>query len=139
MSSPIVAGCGVNASRPAAAASGSSTRPPRVKPNPVTVRSSRPATGRAPTRVMVANPAPDSTASPALASTAVSGYPPPGRPTSRPRPARASPVVAAACRPGRRLPVSRPVSRSAASTMTGALPMVSSVARLTEVIDTAVK
>jgi hypothetical protein len=84
---------------------------------------------------MVANPAPDATASPALASTVVSGYPPPGRPTSRPRPARASPVVAAARRPGRR----RPVSHSAASTMTGALPMVSRVARLTEVIDTAVK
>jgi hypothetical protein len=131
----MLAGCGVKLSRPAAAASGSSTRPPRVKPNPVAARSSRPATGRALTRVMAANPAPDATASPALASTAASGYPPPGRPTSRPRPARASPVVAAVRRPGR----CRPVNCSAASTMTGALPMVSSVARLTEVIDTAVK
>jgi hypothetical protein len=135
ISSPMAAGSGVNVSRPAAAASGISSSPPSVKPSPVAARSSRPATRRVLISVMAANPAPDVTASPALASTAVSGYPPPGRPTSRPRLARASAVVAAARRPGRR----RPASVSAASTMTGALPMVSSVARLTEVIDTAVK
>ncbi len=72
---------------------------------------------------------------PALASTALSGKPPDGSPASRTRPVSASPVAQ---------PVSRPIGReprthSAASTRTGALPIVTRVARLTEVSDTAVK
>ena len=71
---------------------------------------------------------------PALASTAVSGKPPDGRPASRTRPVSARPVAPPASRPAR-----LPRTRSAASTRTGALPMVTSVARLTEVSATAVK
>ena len=104
-----------------------------MKPNPVTVRSSSPGTGREPTRVTAAKPAAASMAMPALASTAVSRKPD-GRPTSRPRPVTARPVVAAANRP-----VRRPVTRSAASTMTGAAPMVTRVASGTDVSATAVK
>jgi hypothetical protein len=104
-----------------------------VKPKPVTVRSSRPGTGREPVRVIAAKPAAASTAMPALASTAVSPNPE-GRPTSRPSPVTARAVVAAACRP-----VGWPVTRAAASTMTGAEPIVTSVASGTEVSETAVK
>jgi hypothetical protein len=70
---------------------------------------------------------------PALARTAVSANPE-GRPTSRPSPVTARAVVAAACRPP-----GRPVARSAPRTMTGAAPIVTSVASGTEVSDTAVK
>jgi hypothetical protein len=105
-----------------------------VKPNPVTARSSRPATVRVLTRVTAAKPAAASTAMPALARTAVSRNPD-GRPTSSPRPVTASPVVRTASRPA-----GRPVTtRSAPSTMTGAAPIVISVASGTEVSDTAVK
>jgi mRNA-degrading endonuclease toxin of MazEF toxin-antitoxin module len=104
-----------------------------VKPKPVTVRSSRPGTGREPVRVTAANPAAASTAKPALARTAVSPNPE-GRPTSSPSPVTARTVLAAACRPP-----GRPVTRAAASTMTGAAPIVISVASGTEVSDTAVK
>ena len=103
-----------------------------VKPNPVMVRSSRPATGRMLIRVIAAKPAAASTAMPALARTAVSRNPD-GRPTSSPRPVTASPVVRTASRPG------RPIARSAPSTMTGAAPIVISVASGTEVSDTAAK
>jgi hypothetical protein len=104
-----------------------------VKPKPVTARSSRPGTGRELTMVTVAKPAAASTAMPALARTAVSRNPD-GRPTSRPRPATARPVVRTA-----RRPPGRPVTRSAASTRTGAAPIVISVASGTEVSATAVK
>jgi len=104
-----------------------------VKPNPVTVRSSRPATGRVLTRVIAAKPTAASTAIPALARAAVSRNPD-GRPTSSPRPVTASPVVRTA-----RRPAGRPARRSAPSTMTGAVPIVISVASGTEVRDTAVK
>jgi hypothetical protein len=106
-----------------------------VNPKPVAVRSSRAATGRALISVSVANPAAARTARPALASTARSGIPPPGRPTSRLRPISARLVAQPASRPIRR----RPRARSTASTMTGALPMVTRVARLTELSDTAEK
>ena len=104
-----------------------------VKPNPVTARSSRPATGRMLIRVIAAKPAAASTAMPALARTAVSRNPD-GRPTSRPRPVTARPVVKTASRPA-----GRPVTRSAPSTRTGAAPIAISVASGTEVSDTAVK
>jgi hypothetical protein len=104
-----------------------------VKPKPVTVRSSRPGTGREPVRVIAAKPAAESTAMPALASTALSPNPE-GSPTSKPSPVTARAVVAAACRPA-----GRPVTRDAASTMTGAEPIVTSVASGTEVSETAVK
>jgi hypothetical protein len=104
-----------------------------VKPKPVTAASSSPGTGLEPVSVTAAKPAAASTAMPALASTAV-WLNPDGNPTSRPRPIRASPAAAAASRP-----VPRPVSRSAPSTMTGAVPMVTRVASGTEVSDTAVK
>ena len=103
-----------------------------VNPKPAAVRSSRPGTGRELVRVIAAKPAAASTARPALARTAVSRNPD-GRPTSRPRPVTARPVVTTASRPG------RPVSRSAPSTMTGAAPIVISVASGTEVSDTAMK
>ena len=103
-----------------------------VKPNPVTVRSSRPGTGRELTMVTAAKPAAASTAMPALARTAVSRNPD-GRPTSRPRPVTARPVVKTASQAG------RPVTRSAPSTRTGAAPIAISVASGTEVSDTAVK
>ena len=104
-----------------------------VNPKPVMVRSSRPGTGRELVRVIAAKPAAESTAMPALARTAVSRNPE-GRPTSRPRPATARPVVITANRPP-----GRPVIRSAPSTMTGATPIVTSVASGTEVSDTAMK
>jgi len=104
-----------------------------VKPNPVTVRSSRPGTGRELTMVTAAKPAAASTAMPALARTAVWLYPD-GRPASRPRPVTARPVVTTASRPP-----GRPVTRSAPSTRTGAAPIVISVASGTEVSATAVK
>ena len=104
-----------------------------VKPKPVTVRSSRPGTVRVLTIVTAAKPAAASTAMPALARTAVSRNPD-GRPTSSPRPVTARPVVRTASRPP-----GRPVSRSAPSTMTGAVPIVISVASGTEVSATAVK
>jgi hypothetical protein len=104
-----------------------------VKPNPVTVRSSRPGTGREQVSVIAAKPPAARTAMPALARTALSPNPA-GKPTSRPRPASARPAAASA----RRLAF-RPVARSAASTMTGAVPMVTKVASGTEVRDTAVK
>ena len=91
---------------PASCASGIRSRPPMVKPNPVTVRSSRPGTGREPVRVIAAKPAAASTAMPALARTAVSRNPD-GRPTSRPRPVTASPVVSD------REPASRPPGQPA--------------------------
>ncbi|MGD0242086.1 MAG: hypothetical protein ABSB59_17390 [Streptosporangiaceae bacterium] len=97
------------------------------------MRSSRPGTGREQVKVSAAKPAAASTAMPALARTAVSPNPE-GRPTSRPSPVTARPVVTTACRP----PV-HPVSRVTASTMTGAVPIVISVASGTEVSDTAVK
>ena len=103
-----------------------------VKPNPVTARSSRPATGRMLIRVIAAKPAAASTAMPALARTALSRNPD-GRPTSSPRPVTASPVVRTASLAG------RPIARSAPSTMTGAAPIVISVASGTEVSDTAAK
>ena len=83
--------------------------------------------------VTAAKPAAASTAMPALARTAVSRNPD-GRPTSSPRPATARPVVRTASRPP-----GRPVTRSAASTRTGAAPIVISVASGTEVSATAVK
>ena len=104
-----------------------------VKPKPVTVRSSRPGTVRVLTIVTAAKPAAASTAMPALARTAVSRNPD-GRPTSSPRPVTARPVVRTASRPP-----GRPVSRSAPSTRTGAVPIVISVASGTEVSATAVK
>jgi hypothetical protein len=104
-----------------------------VNPKPVRVRSSRPGTGRALVRVTAAKPAAASRAMPALARTAVSRNPD-GKPTSRPRPVTARPVVTTASRPP-----GRPVTRSAPSTITGAAPIVTSVARGTEVRDTAVK
>jgi len=104
-----------------------------VNPKPVMVRSSRPGTGREQVRVIAAKPAAASTAMPALARTAVSPNPD-GTPTSRPRPVTARPVVTTAC-----WPADRPASRSAPSTMTGAAPIVTSVASGTEVSDTAMK
>ena len=70
---------------------------------------------------------------PALARTVVSEKPD-GRPTSRPRPASARQAATGASRPAR-----RPVIRYTPSTMTGAVPMVTRVARATEVSATAVK
>jgi inner membrane transporter RhtA len=58
------AGVGRKPMPPASCASGIRARPPRVKPKPVTVRSSRPGTGRAPVRVIAAKPAAASTAMP---------------------------------------------------------------------------
>jgi hypothetical protein len=104
-----------------------------VKPKPVTVRSSRPGTGRVPVKVIAAKPAAASTAMPALARTAGSANPE-GRPTSRPSPVTARVVVAAACRPS-----GRPAARVTPRTMTGAAPIVTSVASGTEVSATAVK
>ncbi len=104
-----------------------------VNPKPVVVRSSRPGTSRELVRVIAAKPAAASTAMPALVRTAVSRNPD-GRPTSRPRPATARPVVTTAS-----WPPGRPVTRSAPSTMTGAAPIVISVASGTEVSDTAMK
>jgi hypothetical protein len=130
-----VAGLGVKASPPETAATGSRIRPPRANPKPVAVRSSRPATGRAPISVSVANPAAARTARPALASTALSGIPSAGKPTSRLRPVSARLVAQPASRAIRRWPR----ARSTASTMTGALPIVTRVATLTELSDTAVK
>ena len=104
-----------------------------VNPKPVMVRSSRPGTGRELVRVIAAKPAAASTARPALARTAVSRNPD-GKPTSRPRPVTARPVVTTASRPP-----GRPVTHSAPSTMTGAEPIVTSVASGTEDSDTAVK
>ena len=104
-----------------------------VNPKPVMVRSSRPGTGRELVRVSAAKPAAASTARPALARTAVSRNPD-GRPTSRPRPVRARQAATGASRPDR-----RPVTRYTPSTMTGAVPIVTRVARATEVSATAVK
>jgi hypothetical protein len=129
----MAAGPGRNSSPPASAASGVSASPPMTNPKPVTVSSSSPGTGLDPTRVTAANPPAESTARPAPARTAAAPGPD-GTPTSRPRPAKARQVVLAACRP-----VPRPVSRSTPWTMTGALPMVTSVASGTEVSRTAVK
>jgi hypothetical protein len=133
MSSPKAARPGRKLRPPVHAASGIRAPPPRVKPNPVTVRSSRPGTGREQVSVIAAKPPAASTARPALARTALSPNPA-GRPTSNPRPANARPAAA-----GARRPAFRPVARSAASTMTGAAPMVTKVASGTEVSDTAVK
>jgi hypothetical protein len=83
--------------------------------------------------VIAAKPPAASTAMPALARTALS-LNPAGRPTSKPRPVSARPAAASA-----RRPAFRPVARSAASTITGAAPMVTKVASGTEVSDTAVK
>jgi hypothetical protein len=129
----MAVGPGLKPSPPMVAASGIRATPPMVKPKPVTVRSSSPATGREPVKVSAAKPAAATTARPALASTAVSPNPD-GRPTSRARPIRARLVVPAAS-----LPVLRPVARSTLSTMTGAVPMVMRVASGTEVSDTAAK
>ena len=71
-------------------------------------------------------------AKPALASTAPYPGPPDGSPTSKPSPQRVRTVAPADPRP-------RPRKRSATSTITGEPPMVTRVARLTEVSDTAVK
>jgi hypothetical protein len=129
----MAAGPGLKPIPPASCASGIRARPPTVKPNPVTVRSSSPGTGLDPVTVTAAKPAAASRAMPALARTAV-WLNPDGSPTSRARPVTASPVVAAANRP-----VRRPVTRSAPSTMTGAVPIVTRVASGTEVSDTATK
>ena len=129
----MAAGPGRKVIPPASCATGIRIRPPMVNPKPVMVRSSRPGTGREQVRVIAAKPAAASTAMPALARTALSRNPD-GRPTSRPRPVTARPVVTTASRPA-----DRPASRSAPSTMTGAAPIVTSVASGTEVSDTAMK
>jgi len=133
INSPTASGPSLKLSPPNAAASGIRIRPPRVKPNPVTVSSSRPGTGLAPVRVTAAKPAAASTARPALARTALSANPD-GRPTSRPRPASARQAATGASRPGR-----CPVTQDTPSTMTGAVPMATRVASATEVSATALK
>jgi hypothetical protein len=135
ISRPMAAGPGLKPSpSPAATLSAIRASPPAANPNPVAAWSSSPGTGLRPSRVSAANPEAASTAMPALASTALAGNPPVGTPASRPSPASARQAAPALSRL-----VRRPVTRSAHSTMTGALPMVTSVARLTEVSDTAVK
>jgi hypothetical protein len=72
---------------------------------------------------------------PVPASTLVSGSPSPGRPASKLSPASAITMVAAPARPR----ACRPRARSTIATMTGAPPIVTKVARLTEVSDMAAK
>ena len=131
-SSPTDAGPGANASPDVVAASGSSSAPPSVKPAPVVVIESRPGTGRAPSSDIAVNPDAASRAHAAPASAApVDGPPSAGMPTSSTRPASASPT---ASRPRRSALRGR-----TSSTSTGDEPIVTSVATLTEVNDTAVK
>ena len=99
------------------------------------VSSSSPGTGRLPTIVTVAKPLAASTARAVLARTAPPVNPPEGSPTSSPSPASARHRVASIHRSTRR----RPVTRSAARTSAGDAPIVTSVARLTEVSATAAK
>ena len=131
----MAAGLGAKPIPLTAADSTVSARPPATKPNPVTVSSSSPGTGLAPTIVIAANPPPASTAMPAPASTVLSATPPPGTPTSSARLASATQVAVPASQPGRR----RHRTASVACTMTGTLPIATRVARLTEVSITAVK
>ena len=98
---------------------------------PVVATSSRPGTGRLPSSVISANPAPDSIAHAAPASSVPPSVPPAGTPTSNPRPSSARPTPTTWWRCAWRI--------RASSTITGAEPIVTRVARLTEVSDTAVK
>ena len=77
---------------------------------------------------MAANPAPASSAQAAPASSSgPGGVAASGNPTSNPRPSNASPTPTTWSRPAAR--------KRASSTITGAEPMVTRVARLTEVSD----
>ncbi len=125
-------GLGAKSSPTVTPASGTSASPPTVNARPIVVSSSRPGTGREPTSVTVAKPVADRTARPAPGSADPA---PDGTPTSRPRPASARQTVPSIHRSNRR----RPVIRSTASTSTGDVPMVTSVARLTEVTATDAK
>ena len=106
-----------------------------MNPSPVTVSSPSPGTGAAPARVRAAKPADASSAMRGALKHRDRAVAAAGSPTSRPRPASARAVRMTAGPVRRR----RPSSSSATRTMTGVAPIVTRVARLTEVSDTAEK